>query len=425
MAPSTHPPTESSSAAAPRLAGEQLLFLGKLTGMTRQEACALVREHGGTVPSGEEAAISLVVIGDNQPDLASALQSDKSSHQRLAEEVAAGRTLLLHESELWERLGLVDEEGEHPSVQRLYTPSMLAELLGVPVAAIRRWHRREALVACRSVRRLPYFDFAEVAVARHLATLHKAGCSLAVIDRKLTELHRSMPEVARPLCDPSVVVSGRQLILRRGDDLAEPGGQLLIDFDKPTESDEPAEVLLSVAEGLQAKEPATETLSTFDQLQLDALKWEDQGELDRAVEVYRTLLMAAGPKAEIHFALADLLYRMGDLAAARERFYAAIELDEEYVEARASLGCVLAEHGELDLAVAAFEGALAFHADYADVHYHLANTLDRLQKSDEAEFHWRTFLALAPESPWAEMARERLASSEMPNTQAPRAHVES
>jgi len=68
---------------------------------------------------------------------------------------------------------------------------------------------------------------------------------------------------------------------------------------------------------------------------------------------------------------------MGDLSAARERYYAAIELDEEYVEARANLGSVLVENGELELAVAAFQGALAFHPDYADVHYHLANTLER------------------------------------------------
>jgi len=424
--------TEQTTAAAPRLAGEQLVFLGKLTGMTRQEACALVREHGGEIlsdgPSSEGATITLVVIGDNQPDLASVLQADKLAHQQLAESVAEGRTLLLRESELWGRLGLVGEgAAERCGVQRLYTPAMLAELLGVPVAAIRRWHRRKILVASQSVRRLPYFDFSEVAVARHLATLHSAGCSLAIIDRKLTELHRSMPEVARPLCDPSVVVSGRQLILRRGDDLSEPGGQLLIDFDKPSETDEPEGMLLSVAAGLQTvkypqSEPqsdAEETLSTFDHLQFEALKWEDCGELDLAVEAYRTLLMAAGPTAEIHFALADLLYRMGDLAAARERFYAAIELDEEYVEARASLGCVLAENGEFDLAVATFEGALAFHADYADVHYHLANTLDRLQKNSEAEFHWRAFLALAPESPWAEMARERLEPLGMPEERLP------
>ena len=405
--------SEQSADAKLCLAGEQILFLGKLTSMTRQEALTLVQEHGATVRSSEDAAVTSVVIGDNQPDLASALQTDKLAHQRLAGEVATGGIRLLRESELWQRLGLVDDEiALQSGVQRLYTPAMLAELLDVPVAAIRRWHRREHLIACRRVRRLPYFDFTEVAVARHLAALLSAGCSLAVIDRKLTELHRSMPTVARPLCDPAVFVSGRQLILRRGDDLAEPGGQLLIDFDKSSAVDEPTDVVFAVTERLSATESTDETLSTFDQLQLDALQWEDRGELDRAVETYRTLLMAAGPRAEIHFALADLLYRMGDLAAARERFYVAIELDEEYVEARANLGCVLAENGELDLAIAAFEGALAFHADYADVHYHLANALDRIQRQTEAELHWQTFLNLAPESPWAEMARTRLASTE-------------
>ena len=409
MALPTASSTDQSAIDEPRLAGEQVVFLGKLAGMTRAEACALVREHGGATPNGEEVSATLVVIGDNQPDLASLLQADKLAHQRLAEEVAQGRVQLMRESELWQRLGLV---GVEHGVQQLYTPAMLAELLGVPVAAIRRWHRRGSLVECRSVRRLPYFDFAEVAVARHLAALHNAGCSLSVIDRKLAELSRSLPEVARPLCDPSLVVSGRQLILRRGDDLSEPGGQLLIDFDKPLEWDEPADALLSVAGGIQAtgspQYEAEATLSSIDQLQFEALKWEDQGELQRAVEVYRTMLMAAGPKAEVHFALADLLYRMGDFSAARERFYAALELDEEYVEARANLGCVLAENGELDLAVAAFQGALVFHSDYADVHYHLAMVLDRLDRHHEAELHWQTFLALAPESPWAEMARTRL-----------------
>ena len=53
------------------------------------------------------------------------------------------------------------------------------------------------------------------------------------------------------------------------------------------------------------------------------------------------MLVAGGPTAEIHFALADVLYRMGDLPAARERYYAAVEQDEEYVEARANLGSVL------------------------------------------------------------------------------------
>lgn len=295
-------------------------------------------------------------------------------------------------------------------VYSCYTPTMLAELLEVPVQAIRRWHRKGYLQSCRTDGGLPYFDYSEVAVARHLTTLLSSGSSLASIDRKLDELRRSMPEVARPLCESSVVVSSGKLVVRRGDDLAEPGGQLLMDFGANSEESEPTEVLLSVERSHPSHAATSEatTPSTFAQLQLEALKLENDGQLAKAAEIYRTLLMAGEPTAETHFALADLLYRMGDLSAARERFYAAIELDEEYVEARASLGCVLVEIGEIELAVAAFEGALAFHADYADVHFHLANALDRLGDFHEAEMHWQTFLALAPESPWAETARAQL-----------------
>ena len=59
----------------------------------------------------------------------------------------------------------------------------------------------------------------------------------------------------------------------------------------------------------------------------------------------------------------------------------AIELDEDFVEARSNLGCVLAEQGDLALAEAAFRGALEYHPDYADAHYHLARLLDRANRA--------------------------------------------
>ena len=75
---------------------------------------------------------------------------------------------------------------------------------------------------------------------------------------------------------------------------------------------------------------------------------------------------------------------------------------------RASLGCVLVELGQTQLALAAFHGALEHHADYPDVHFHLARLLDELDQPEQAEPHWQTFLDLAPKSPWAEEARQRL-----------------
>jgi tetratricopeptide (TPR) repeat protein len=142
-----------------------------------------------------------------------------------------------------------------------------------------------------------------------------------------------------------------------------------------------------------------------------AAAYEDNGQLEAAAEMYRAALTAGGPRAELCFQLAELLYRLGDISAARERYYVAIELDEDFVEARANLGCVLAETGELELAVAAFQGTLTYHRDYPDVHYHLARALDALGRPDEAEEHWRTFLVLAPDSPWADEASARLEAS--------------
>lgn len=150
---------------------------------------------------------------------------------------------------------------------------------------------------------------------------------------------------------------------------------------------------------------------TADQLRRMAAELEEAGQLAEAADMYRAAMAAAGPDPETCFQLAELLYRLGDLSAARERYYTAIELDEDYVEARANLGCVLAETGQWELAVAAFQGALTYHGGYADVHYHLARTLDELGRRDEAEVHWRTFLAMAPDSPWAEQARGRLEST--------------
>ena len=314
------------------------------------------------------------------------------------------------------------DEAEEPSlrVARLYTPAMLAELVHVPVSTIRRWQRQGILQACQSVRRLSYFDFSEVTIARHLAAMLHAGCSLKAIDRQLSQLERHFPEEARPLLNPALVVVGRKLTLRRGDDLSEPGGQLLIDFDTPDEAGEAQAWEVSSILALECpnelRDQPAHTIPlqvahgnvNIDDMHRAALAWEEQGELARAAESYRLILAEGGPTADVNFALANVLYRQHDLSAARERFYMAVELDEEFVEARAMLGCVLSEQDELELAVAAFRGALRFHGDYADVHYHLAGVLDRLGELATAKQHWFQFLELSPESPWAETARARV-----------------
>ena len=219
-----------------------------------------------------------------------------------------------------------------------------------------------------------------------------------------------------------MIVEGKQLLLRQGDGLIEPGGQLRLDFETAAREQAPLSVETSEAElggedaddakpARNSRRASLSALASPEEMRELATELEDEGELDLAAEMYRAALAAGGPNAECCFSLAELLYRMGDLGAARERYYMAVELDEDYVEARANLGCVLAETEQHDLAAAAFEGALAYHPDYADAHYHLARTLDELGRRDEAEVHWRAFLDLTVDSPWATTASERLAAA--------------
>jgi tetratricopeptide (TPR) repeat protein len=286
---------------------------------------------------------------------------------------------------------------------------MLAQLAGVDAARIRRWQRRGWLVPTEQKHRLSLFDFQEMTVARKLAELHKAGIKPATIVRKLAEIERRYPHIQRPLLELAIVVDGRQLLVREGADLVEPGGQLRIDFaalDDQAAEDPPPATIVSPAVFL-ARGGATPAASSA-QLVEWATQLDEAGDLVGAGEMYRAALAAGGPDPELNFQLADCLYRLGELPAARERFYVALELDEDYLEARANLGCVLAELGQHELAVAAFEGTLAAHESYADVHYQLARTLDDMARGEEAALHWRRYLELAPDSPWAQEAHDRL-----------------
>jgi tetratricopeptide (TPR) repeat protein len=397
------------------LAGRRVVLLGKLTSMSRRAAEQLITVHGGQVVERPSESADTIVVGDDAADAPRLTANPELFDESTRAALRDGRIELVRESELWARLGLVDS-GQ--GIRRLYTPAMLAELVRVPISAIRNWHRRGTLQAAREVGRLPYFDFTEVRVARKLAQLLAAGCSLATVNRRLTDLARSLPELPRPLADPAVVVEGRHVFIRRGENMATPSGQLVIDFDSvgSEEADDagsssPVAIPFAVGDSLRSatrSAPRGGHPLVAEDLRSVAAELESKGREDQAIDVYRAILVSGQSTPDDHFALAELLYRAGDLSASRERYYVAIELDEDFVEARSNLGCVLAEQGDMALAEAAFRGALEFHPEYADAHYHLARLLDRANRATEAARHWQLFMNLAPASPWADEARDRI-----------------
>ena len=288
------------------LRGMRIALVGKFGGMPQREVRRLLRDRGAVVVDGVTPDADLVVIGaDELP-----LDEEDLLDDRVRDAAAAGHLEVISETRLWERLGLVEDE----EAERLCTPAMLAELLDVPIAIVRRWHRRGLIVPVREVRRLPYFDFREISTARQLAQLLSAGMSPDLIERKLARLARFVPDVERPLAQLSVIVQGKQLLLRQEGGLVEPGGQLRIDFDAIAAGDSQ----LSVAEPAPASPPLLSALpsdASARSLLDTAAELEEEGRLEEAAEWCRAAMAATGPTPDTCFQLAELLYRMGDASA--------------------------------------------------------------------------------------------------------------
>ncbi len=314
-------------------------------------------------------------------------------------------------------------------VRRLYTAAMIADVLGVAAAAVRHWIRGGLLSPVRTAGSLEWFDFQQLVVGRQLARLLAGGLSLREIDAKLAHLAPGGAAEAARMAE-RIVADGRRLSIRSGGQLLGAGGQMQLDFyaerlavrDERGPESAPVVGMASSrwveiavedhppSAGGPSPTDAEEILDLADDL-------EAAGEFVEAAEALRAVLQAQGPTAPVMFMLAELLYRTGDLTAARERYYATIEIDADHLQARASLGCVLAELGEHELALAALEGVLRQEPAYADAHWHIAGVLNDIGRTAESRHHLATFLALAPESPWAASARERLGPGGGPSAQ--------
>ncbi len=319
-----------------------------------------------------------------------------------------------------------------PDRESLYTPAMLAEILGLSVRVVRRWYQVGLLRPTTEVMQLPYFDFSQLATARRLHRWMLQGATVQSIGRQLQLLRQradgSIDADLLTLDNLPITAEGKRLVLRSGDNFVEASGQLRFGFEALAEAGEPtsmpATVLFQSTPKLRSVSKTAfspnqlarlnrSSIQSDDRLTLAALldqavEAEDIEDLPAAIEWYRTALAAYGANADICFQLAELLYRQGDLCGARERYFMALELEPGLVEARANLGCVLAECGQTELAIAAFEGTLEQFCDYADVHFHLARALDDAGQAPHATEHWQRFLELAPASPWAEEAAHRL-----------------
>lgn len=399
----------------PPLAGERLAFTGILASMTHKQAHEHVARSGGTATEHVSRQTTILVVGEEgwplEPDGKPSVKLQQV--ERWRQEGVNIR--IVRESE-W--LGFVGLDGSRAEIERLHTPAMLSQALGVSVHRIRRWERLGLIKPVRRVFRLPYFDLRETAGARRLSELVEAGVSVKELQAGLDRLRHLVGNVDRPLAQLEILARDQHVLYRdeRGR-LKTMAGQRVFDFDER----EPAPSRADEHDGERTGEGGGEAGPTIlpfgqtDRSHWGAHEWSeegrrlaDAGELTAAVEACRMSLMEDHDAPETHFHLAEALYRLGDRNAALERYHVAAELDPNYVEAWTQIGCLHAELGRPEAAVDAFRVALDVHPDYPDAHLHQAETLHHLGRTGEAIIHWRRYLEFDRRGPWADAARRRL-----------------
>ena len=386
------------------LENKTVYIQGKLVGMTRRKVAFLLKPFGSRLMSRLDESVNLVVFGEHEKR-----QLDFDDQTR--ELFEQGNLQTLTEREFL--VLLTPPETESVSLRSLYTPGLLAELVGVTPNMIRLWVRRGWLIGKTRVGNLAYFDETETIAAKHLATLSRNGVTADTIAKKMETLALQFPELKRPLVEIELHIDGKRITLLKNDHLVNDVGQNLFRFEPEQENQDflepdPPETEMDRALTLFSPTFPEEELHDKETLCEWAVTFEEQGDLARALDCYRTALATGGSDAVSCFQMAGILYQLGDLSAARERYLMAIELDENFVEARAGLGVLFAEMGENDLAISALEGALDFHDGYADVHYQLGLLLEKTGNREKSRSHLQTFLELAPNSPWSDKVRDLL-----------------
>ena len=89
------------------LAGQRVVLAGKFAGMSKRDVQQLVRSQGGAVVERADAAATLLVVGENELPFLEGLGDDVTG-PAVREAVDRGTLKIICETQLWQRLGLVD-----------------------------------------------------------------------------------------------------------------------------------------------------------------------------------------------------------------------------------------------------------------------------------------------------------------------------
>ncbi len=381
----------TSPTSEPTLAGRRVSVTGRLAAMSRLEAREWIERCQGTWNELPTPQTDWLVVGDEGWPLRDDGHLTRKLSRAIELQEQGSDIRILTEREFLEESGAVEASG-----LRLYTVAQLARILGVPRDRLRRWVRQGLIEPVREQHRLALFDFRQVASAKALAELVSSGVPAERVRKSLEQLRRWHDGAASSLAQLALLEQdGRLLVRLAGGHLAEPSGQLQLEFEASNRT---------AASTPIAAESVDDPEAWFER----ALDHEDAGRLTEARDAYRRVLEIDPDQVEAEFNLGNVLYAESDLMGAVQQYLRAIDKDPDYVEAWNNLGIAYGDQDRWSEALTAFQRALAVEPAYTDAHYNLAESYEQLGRLADARRHWQQYLRFDPTSSWAREVREKL-----------------
>jgi tetratricopeptide (TPR) repeat protein len=371
------PSSSSDSTSSHPLAGQLVVFTGKLSSLGRKDASALVARLGGSTADDVTVKTTMLVVGEEGFGATSREKSHKLQRAEGLNAEPGCRIQILSEADFCGLVGVPTPD----ALKRQYQP--MRDLLA-RYSALREDHLRY-LMKCGVIRPVLrtnaglFFSFADVAAIRQLNDEVAHGASFRAAARALVAArHGQLVFDFRLDVEPA-----RVLALRR--------------------SSPPAERPLGDVDRIQARDAAQAEAFFRTASELDD---GDESTQAQAAAAYRQALALNPYLVPALINLANIHYSRDELAEAQALYERAIGLESGFFEGHFNLGNIYHDLGRFNEAQACYEQALRLNPRYADAHFYLAVTFEKMGQPREARPHWHSYQKLAPNGEWVELARE-------------------
>jgi tetratricopeptide (TPR) repeat protein len=367
-------PQPSPDQSSHPLAGQLVVFTGKLSSLGRRDARALVARFGGATADEVNAKTTMLVVGAE----GFGPSAEKSNKLRRAEELNtdSGQPIKIIPEEQFCRLAGVPTPDE---VKRQYSAmrDLLARYRLLREDHLRYLVKYGIIKPALRTNADTFFAFADVALIKQANDDMSEGASFKSVVRALFASH-----LGQLTFDFRLDAAPAKILTLQQRPAAPPPHQAM--------AEPPRDTALA--------EEYFRAGSAFDD--------GDESTREQAAAAYRKALELDPYLVAALINLANIHYSRDELVEAQALYERAIGLESDFFEAHFNLGNIYHDLGRFTEAQACYAEALRLNPFYADTHFYLAVTLEKMGLSGDARPHWRSYQQLAPQGEWVELAKE-------------------